>query len=111
MQMRIQDYQAAIKTLSALAVGNPLDPALLLDRAISELQINQLDAAKNDYLAVEKMSPDPPHMVYFGLAQVAQKQNDKPAEIRYERLYLQHAPRNTLEFTNVTRRLSSLESR
>ena len=31
-------------------------------------------------------------MVYYGLAQIAQKQNDKPAEIRYDKLYLQYAP-------------------
>ena len=48
-------------------------------------------------------------LIYYGLAQVAQKQNDKPAEIHYDQLYLKYAPTNTSEFTNVTQRLRQLE--
>jgi hypothetical protein len=90
------------------------DPGMqvpLLNRAISELQIGRLDAAKDDYLALEKMLPKPSQVVYYGLAQVAHAQNDKPAEIRYDRLYLKYAPHNTQEATNVTRQLHALEGR
>jgi tetratricopeptide (TPR) repeat protein len=111
MQMMIRDYDAAIITLTALVSEDPKDPVPILNRAISELQIQRLDAAKDDYQAVEKMMPGPEPAVYYGLAQVAQKQNDKPAEIRYDQLYLRHAPRNTLEFTNVTLQLRQLERR
>jgi tetratricopeptide (TPR) repeat protein len=111
MQMMLKDYTNAINTSTALVRQDPEDPIPLLNRAISELQINRLDAAKKDYLALEKMVPQPSHMIYFGLAQVAQKENDKPAEIRYDKLYLDYAPRNTVEFTNVTQRLRKLEAR
>ena len=111
MQMMIRDYNAAIITLTALVSEEPQDPVPLLNRAISELQIQRLDAAKSDYQAVEKMMPAPAPAVYYGLAQVAQEQNDKAAEIRYDRLYVRHAPQNTLEFTNVTLQLRQLESR
>jgi tetratricopeptide (TPR) repeat protein len=111
MQMRLQDYAAAILTLTTLVSHNSADPLPLLSRAISEREIGRLDAAREDYLAVEKMTPEPPPAVYYGLAQVAQKQKDKPAEIRYDKLYLQHAPRNTLEYTNVTAQLRDLERR
>ena len=111
MQMTLKDYEAAIVTLTAMARQDPKNPVPLLNRAISELQIGRLDAAKNDYQALEKMAPQPSHIVYYGLAQVAQKQNDKPAEMRYDKLYLQCAPRNTAEFTNLTRQLQKLEGR
>ena len=111
MQMMLKDYQAAIVTLTAMVRQDPENPVPLLNRAISELQINRLDDAKKDYQALEKMIPRPSHMVYYGLAQVAQKQNDKSAEIRYDKLYLQYAPTNTAEFTNVTQQLHKLEGR
>ncbi len=109
MQMMLKDYEAAIITLTPLIRQDPENPVPLLNRAISELQFGRLEPAKNDYQALEKIVPQPSHMVYYGLAQIAQKQNDKPAEIRYDKLYLQCAPRNTAEFTNVTRQLQKLE--
>ena len=111
MQITLKDYEAAIVTLTALARQEPLDPVLLLSRAISYLEIGRLDAARNDYHAVEKMIPEPSAAVYYGLAQVAQKQNDKSAEVRYDKLYLQHAPQNTLEYSNVTQQLHKLQGR
>jgi predicted Zn-dependent protease len=109
IQMTIKDYEAAIITLTAMVRQDPKNPVPLLNRAISELQINRLDAAQNDYQALEKMVPDLSQMIYYGLAQVAQKQNDKPAEIRYDKLYLKYASHNTPEFTNVTQQLHKLE--
>jgi tetratricopeptide (TPR) repeat protein len=109
LQMTLHDYPAAITTLTELVNQNPQDAVPLLSRAIAEQELGRLDAAKSDYQALEKMSQLPSSVVYFGLAQVAQKQNDKTAEIYYDKLYLQHAPANTLEFTNATRRLHELQ--
>ncbi len=111
MQMMLKDYPAAILTLNAMVSQDPDKPVPLLNRAICELQSTNLTAAKKDYEAVEKMVPEHSHMIYYGLAQVAQKQNDKAAEIRYDQLYLKYAPPNTAEFTNVTQRLRQLEPR
>jgi tetratricopeptide (TPR) repeat protein len=110
-QMMLKQYDEAIATLTAMVRQDPDNPVPLLNRAISELQSNRLDAAKKDYLALEKMVPEPSHMIYYGLGQIAQKQNDKAAEIRYDKLYLQYAPANTAEFTNVTQQLHKLEGR
>jgi tetratricopeptide (TPR) repeat protein len=110
MQMMLKDYPGAILTCTAMLRQDPQNPVVLLNRAISELQSGQLDPAKKDYQLLEKTLPEPSFMVYYGLAQVAQKQNDKPAEIiRYDKLYLQYAPHNTAEFTNVTQQLHKLE--
>jgi tetratricopeptide (TPR) repeat protein len=111
IQMTLKDFEAAIVTLTAMMREGQEKPVPLLNRAISELQINRLDAAKSDYQALERMLPKPSVTVYSGLAQIAQKQNDPPAEIRYDKLYLEYAPHDTPEFTNVTRRLHELETR
>ena len=118
IQMMLKDYTNAILTLSSMLGQDPGNPELLLNRAIAELQTGQFPAAKKDYQAAEKLGPEilrasqiPPQMVYYGLAQVAQKQTDKPAEIHYDQLYLKYAPHNTLEFSNVTQRLRQLEPR
>ena len=110
MQMMLKDYPAAIATCATMLHQYPGNPLLLLNRAISELQLGQLDAAKSDYQAVDKTAGTSP-VVYFGLAQIAQKQNDKKAEIHYDQLYVRYAPTNTAEFTNVTRQLRKLEGR
>ena len=110
MQMMLKDYPGAIVTSTTMLRLDPQNPVLLLNRAISELQSGQLEPAKKDYQTLEKLLPGPSFIVYYGLAQVAQKQNDKPAEIiRYDKLYLQYAPHNTAEFTNVTQQLRKLE--
>ena len=109
MQMAIKDYEAAIITLTEMVHQDPANPVPLLNRAVSELQVNRLDAARNDFQAVEKMMPEPSPAVYYGLAQVARKQNDKTAEIRYDKLYLRYAPHNTLEFSNLTQQVRKLE--
>jgi tetratricopeptide (TPR) repeat protein len=110
MQMMLKDYSNAIVTCTAILRQEPGNLDALLNRAICELVLGRLDAAKNDYLALEK-SPEPSYKVYFGLAQIAQKQNDQEGEIRYDKLYLQYAPHNTAEYTNITQQLRKLEGR
>jgi predicted Zn-dependent protease len=109
IQMTTKDFDSAIVTLDAMIRQNPDKPVPLLNRAISELKINRLDAAKKDYLAVEKMVPEPWQIIYYDLAEIAQRQNDAAEEILYDRLYLKYAPSNTPQFTNVTQRLHKLE--
>ncbi len=109
IQMTSKDYAAAINTFTEMLRQDPKNPIPLLNRAISELQINRLDAAKSDYLELEKTQPS--QMVYYGLAQVAEKQQDAPAEVRYSKLFLESASPSTPGFTNVTGRLRKLEGR
>jgi len=109
MQMMLKDYDAAITTLNTVMRQDPDNLPPLLDRAISELQLGNLDAAKKDYQLYAEKRPGPSSILYYGLAQIAQKQNDKPGEIHYDKLYLQYAPTNTAEFTNMTRQLQKLQ--
>jgi tetratricopeptide (TPR) repeat protein len=109
VQMATKDYEAALSTLNTLVSQEPDKPVPLLNRAVSELQLNSLDSAKNDFLAVEKMVSVPWLGVYLGLAQVAHKQNDKSGEIHFDQLYLKYASHAAPDFTNVTQQLHSLE--
>jgi tetratricopeptide (TPR) repeat protein len=109
VQMAIKDFEAAIVTLNTMVVQEPDKPIPLLNRAVSELQLNRLDAAKNDFLAVEKMESEPWLAVYLGLAQVAHKQDDKSGEIHFDKLYLKYASHAAPDFTNVTQQLHALE--
>jgi tetratricopeptide (TPR) repeat protein len=113
MQMMLKDYSNAIVTSTAIIHQDPANPLPILNRAISELQLGQtnaakLAAAKADYQFLEK-NHGPSHIVFFGLAQIAQKQGDKKDEIRYDELYLKNAPTNTAEFTNVSAQLHKLK--
>ena len=109
MEMMLKKYNDAIATLTQVPQMVPEDPKPLLNRAISELEAGKIPQAKADYLAVDKMTPRPYYVIYYGLTQVAQSQKDKAAEARYGNLYLKYAPRNTSEYTNVTVELKKLE--
>jgi tetratricopeptide (TPR) repeat protein len=106
----MKDYEGAIGTLNATVRLDPVKSISLLNRAISELQINRLDAAKKDYQDVEKMTPSPSQAVYYGLVQVAQKQNDKPTAIHYAKLFLKYAPPSSPEFASVSQQLHKWET-
>jgi tetratricopeptide (TPR) repeat protein len=108
MQMALKDYSNAIITATAMLHQQPANLQPLLNRAICELLLGRLDDAKNDYLALEK-SPEPSYIVYWGLAQIAQKRNDKKSEIHYDNLYLKNAPTNALEYAEIARQLHKLE--
>jgi len=109
LQMMLKKYNDAIVTLNQVLQMDPEDPKPLLNRAISELLAGKIPQAKADYLAVDKMTPRPYYVIYYGLTQVAQSEKDKAAEARYGNLYLKYAPRNTTEYTNVTVALKKLE--
>ncbi|HEY3857750.1 MAG TPA: tetratricopeptide repeat protein [Verrucomicrobiae bacterium] len=110
LQMTTKNYAAAISTLNGVLRDNPKDPVSLLNRGIAELELNRLDDARKDYEAVEKVVASPWRTVYYGLAQIAQKQKNTSAEIHYDKLYLNCAPTNTIEFANIREHLQKLEA-
>jgi tetratricopeptide (TPR) repeat protein len=110
LQMLLKQYDQAIDTLTRLVQLDPKSPLPLLNRAIAQLQEGKLEAAKTDYLTLAKLASDnPSYMVYYGLADIAQKQANKPDAIKYFKLYKEYAPRGTPEYTNVLQQLQKLE--
>ena len=105
----LKDYAAATNSLNVVVKQNSGEVLPLATLAFCEFQLNQLDAAKRDYEAAEKMVPQPPYMVYYGFTETAKRQNISSEEIRYDDLYLKCARRDTPEFTNITQRLRELK--
>jgi hypothetical protein len=106
--MLLKKYNDAIVTLTQEVGMEPDNPVPRLNRAISELQAGKLPESKTDYMALEKMLPTGSYLVYYGLTQIAEKQKDNEAEVRYGKLYLKYAPPQTTEYTNVALQLQKL---
>jgi tetratricopeptide (TPR) repeat protein len=107
--IQLKDYDKAIEPLSRLLVTQTNNYAALLDRAIANYKLNNLEAAKADYTSVAKVSPKA-YQVYYGLGEIAYQQKDTPAAIKNYQLYLSNAPPNTAEVTSVTARLKELKA-
>jgi tetratricopeptide (TPR) repeat protein len=107
IQMMLKQFKTAITNLTTLVSQYKDDPLPRLNRAICELQISNWPAAKADYQAVENIHPTLVYLVptYYGLAQIAREETNRTSEVRYCESYLNYAPTNTAEFTNVTLQL------
>ena len=100
-------YEPAQKILDQLLAIQPDNAAARLNRAICLLQLNRLDDARREYLAVSEKLPDLP-MVKFGLAEISLRRgNTNDAIVHFEK-YLQLAQPNTAEYTNVAQRVIRL---
>ncbi len=110
-EMTMKDYQAAIATLNGLLERDPKSNVARLNRAICEFELHRYDAAREDFLALEKLSRNPSPVVYAWLAKVAKATRDTESQIRYDRLFIDNARTDTVDFTNVTRELRALEGK
>ena len=100
----------AIKVLDHLLNLEPANVSALMNRAIFKLQEGQFDAAKADYLALEKLKPAEIQKVYYGLAQVAEGTKDTAGAIKNYKAYIEVADPDTPEFLQVKTRLNELQS-
>ena len=79
-----------------------------MNRAIAYLQSGQLDAARNDYEAIQKALPTA-HAVYYGLGEIAFQRKDVPSAIKHYEAYLKYAPPDTKEAKQIAERLKQLK--
>ncbi len=107
--MQLGQFTAAVATLDQLLKLEPENKNALRNRAISNLQSGKLDAAKRDYESLRQSLPKTAFQIYYGLAQVAEKQNEKSDALKNYKTYLKHAPSNTPEFQAVQKRVAELE--
>ncbi len=108
--MQTGQFAPAVATLDQLLKVQPENKDALLNRAIANLQSGKFDAAKRDYTSMAEASPKSKYQVYYGLAHIAGKQNNKAEELKNYKIYLKHAPSNTPEFETVQKRVAELES-
>ena len=110
VEMMLKSFAPAIATLSRLLELQPANPTAVLNRAIAEIQLNQIPAAKEDYKALRKLLPQQAYAIEYGLAEIAAREKNRPEEIRRLKRYLDSAPDDLPEYQQVKTRLRKLES-
>jgi tetratricopeptide (TPR) repeat protein len=109
LQMMLRDFTGAVATLNQILQLQPSNSTALLNRSIAEVQLKQMETAKEDLKALRKLMPDQPYIADYGLADIATEEKNTADEIRYLRSYLKTAPDDNSEYLQVTHRLAKLE--
>ena len=114
--IQMRDYAGSLSTLDQLLAVQTNNYSALLNRAIAHLQLSQLDPARVDYEAVQKLAPKPfldvhGFQVTYGLGDIAYRKKDAPTAIKNYQLYLNYlknAPPEMEEIKLVRSRLKEL---
>ncbi len=97
---------AAIPVLNrALALTNV--PSILLNRAIAQMQLRNIDAAEKDYRQLTN-APVDQFSVHYGLSQIAEQRQETNAVIRHLEFCLTNAPTGGAKWQEVSARLNAL---
>ncbi len=94
--IKLGSYDKAILPLNDLISVQTNNFAAVLNRAIAYLQVSNLDAARRDYETVIKAAPKA-YQIYYGLGEIAYRQKNTAAAIKYYDLYLANPPANIKE--------------
>jgi tetratricopeptide (TPR) repeat protein len=109
IKMQGKEYEAAIAMLDRALKAAPDDAYALLNRAIANLQLGRLDDARRDYEHIMSKQSRVPHVVHYGLGEIAwRKKLSKPALEHYGN-YLKTAPASP-EREEVERRVKRLKA-
>ena len=90
----------------ALALTNL--PSIQLNRAIAQMQLQNLEAAEKDYRQLTN-APVDQFNVHYGLAQIASQRRDTNAAIRHLEFCLTNAPAGGAKWQEVSARLMALQ--
>jgi len=109
--LRIQngEFAEAIPPLTRALALETNNYTAQLNRAIAYLSSGQLDEARGDYAALEKVYPKA-YQVDYGLADVAWRKQETNNAVHYYELYLANAPTNSDESKTISERLNHLKS-
>jgi len=110
MEVMLGSLSAAITTLNEILKMQPDNTTALLNRAVAEVQLKRITAAKADYKSLGQLMPQQRYVVDYHMAAVASVENDVPEEIRCLKRYLRAAPEETTEYASVRKRLETLET-
>ncbi|MCU0787495.1 MAG: DUF2723 domain-containing protein [Verrucomicrobia bacterium] len=107
--LKMTNQAPAVEVLSlALSLQSNNAPARL-NRAIANLQLDNLDAAHSDYEELLLQFPKA-YPLYYGLGEIAYKRGQTNQAVHNFRLYLTNAPPFTPEAREVRRKLETLGS-
>jgi tetratricopeptide (TPR) repeat protein len=110
LEIVVHSFKAAIATLGRVLQIQPKNYTALLNRALSEIQIKDFQAAKDDFKAMGKLLPHQSYLADYGLAEVAAAEKNKAEEMDFLKRCIHSAPEESSEFQSATNRLHELES-
>ena len=105
--MQLGRYGPAVEALTKVLDRDPSNPVARVNRAIARLMLNQFSESRADYERLIKDGRET-FQVRFGLAEIARQQKQTSEELKQLERYLELAPKNTSEHTNVVARMAAL---
>jgi tetratricopeptide (TPR) repeat protein len=105
--IRLGAFEQAIPPLTRVLSLETNQHSALFNRAIANLRCSKLEAAQQDYEALQKTFPTATQ-IYYGLAEIARLKKDTNTAVRNYQLYLSKAQTNTAEAHIVRERLKEL---
>ena len=109
LETMLHSYDAAISTLGQILQIQPKNYTALLNRALTEIQLKQFQAAKDDFREMGKVLPHQSYLAEYGLAEVASAEKNKAEEIDHLKRCVRSAPEDSSEYQRATNRLAALE--
>ena len=109
VSIQLSQFEEALKPLSEALKLEPGNYPARFNRAIANLQAGHLDEGRTDYEVLVKDFPKMSQL-YYGLGEIAYRQKDTNAAIRYYQLYLTNSPPGPEEAKAVTERLKELKA-
>ena len=108
VSIQLKNYDAAIAALSRVLAVQTNNDSALFNRAIANLDSDRLDAARADYLRLQRSFSNSLQVAY-GLGEIAWRQHDTNEAVRNYRIYLANADTNGGEAKTVLERLRELK--
>ncbi len=108
MALRMGKNDVAIASLSRAISVKTNDYLARWDRAIAYLRTDKLEEARSDYEVLQTVYTNSVP-IYYGLGEIAWRQKDTNAAVKYYQLYLTNAPPQSAEAKFVGERLKQLK--
>lgn len=111
LYIELGQYAKAVESAGRILQIEPDHLAAKMNRAIAHLQLGDLVEAKKDYERLEEIIPEEQSFrVYFGLGEIAMRQNEKEKAINYFKKFLETAPETNPDIPEVQTKIQQLEN-
>lgn len=107
--LELTNLAGAVETLTQAVTLETTNSRARLARASAYLQLGELEAARQDYHEAARWLTNS-YPAYFGLAEIAYRQKDIPAAVKYGRLYLSNTPPEFVGARIIRGHLTELET-
>jgi tetratricopeptide (TPR) repeat protein len=105
--MQLGRHGPAVEALTQVLDRDSSNPVARVNRAIARLMLKQFAESRSDYERLIKDGRET-FQVQFGLAEIARQEKRPAEELKHLERYLELAPKNTSEHTNVVTRVAAL---